>query len=172
MFISVNKPLLSCNIYLFCFFLTGPAKVTVRVENGIVKQKCSKCQEEFLTLDAVKFHMKVSKYTYKHTKKRKKCVCIFVSTHQILKYLFIFCFRVAVQMLKLRQLRTWMQTSASCWSQSFTTACLREMGTRTRPRPTLHSSVRAVWKSSRTTSGMTLVVSNIIFCSGSMLTEK
>ncbi|XP_071345335.1 zinc finger protein 280C isoform X2 [Trachinotus anak] len=35
----------------------GPAKVTVRMENGIVKQNCSKCQEEFLTQEALKCHM-------------------------------------------------------------------------------------------------------------------
>ncbi|XP_032369979.1 zinc finger protein 280C isoform X2 [Etheostoma spectabile] len=35
----------------------GPAKVIVPVENGILKQKCPKCQEEFLTQDALKFHM-------------------------------------------------------------------------------------------------------------------
>uniref|UniRef100_A0A3B4XF47 Zinc finger protein 280D n=1 Tax=Seriola lalandi dorsalis TaxID=1841481 RepID=A0A3B4XF47_SERLL len=35
----------------------GPAKVTVRVENGILKQKCSKCQEEFLTQEDLNFHM-------------------------------------------------------------------------------------------------------------------
>ncbi|XP_039987153.1 zinc finger protein 280C-like isoform X2 [Xiphias gladius] len=35
----------------------GPAKVTVRVENGIIKKKCTNCQEEFLTQEALKFHM-------------------------------------------------------------------------------------------------------------------
>ncbi|XP_034728322.1 zinc finger protein 280C isoform X2 [Etheostoma cragini] len=35
----------------------GPAKVIVPAENGISKKKCPKCQEEFLTQDALKFHM-------------------------------------------------------------------------------------------------------------------
>ncbi|XP_040899935.1 zinc finger protein 280C isoform X2 [Toxotes jaculatrix] len=35
----------------------APAKVTVQVENGILKKKCSQCQEEFLTQEALKFHM-------------------------------------------------------------------------------------------------------------------
>lgn len=35
----------------------GLAKVVVPVENGIFKKKCLKCQEEFLTQEALKFHM-------------------------------------------------------------------------------------------------------------------
>ncbi|XP_040021209.2 zinc finger protein 280C isoform X1 [Gasterosteus aculeatus] len=34
----------------------GTQKVTVSVENGILKKKCLKCQEEFLTQEALKFH--------------------------------------------------------------------------------------------------------------------
>ncbi|XP_050934319.1 zinc finger protein 280D [Lates calcarifer] len=34
-----------------------PAKVTVKVENGILKKKCSKCQEEFLTPEALNSHI-------------------------------------------------------------------------------------------------------------------
>uniref|UniRef100_A0A8D2ZE32 Zinc finger protein 280D n=1 Tax=Scophthalmus maximus TaxID=52904 RepID=A0A8D2ZE32_SCOMX len=38
-------------------FDLGPSKVTVTVENGILKKKCPKCQEEFLTPETLKFHM-------------------------------------------------------------------------------------------------------------------
>ncbi|XP_037308200.1 zinc finger protein 280C isoform X1 [Pungitius pungitius] len=34
----------------------GTQKITVSVENGILKKKCLKCQEEFLTQEALKFH--------------------------------------------------------------------------------------------------------------------
>uniref|UniRef100_A0A8D2ZE24 Zinc finger protein 280D n=1 Tax=Scophthalmus maximus TaxID=52904 RepID=A0A8D2ZE24_SCOMX len=40
--------------------LRGPSKVTVTVENGILKKKCPKCQEEFLTPETLKFHMMVT----------------------------------------------------------------------------------------------------------------
>lgn len=73
MFISENKPQNLSNLFQHCLFFvtsvfsTGPAKVTVKVENGIIKQKCPKCQEEFLTQDALKFHMTVSKAVLEHT---------------------------------------------------------------------------------------------------------
>ncbi|XP_028436746.1 zinc finger protein 280C isoform X3 [Perca flavescens] len=35
----------------------GPAKVIAPAENGILKKKCPKCQEEFLTQEALKFHI-------------------------------------------------------------------------------------------------------------------
>ncbi|XP_035855350.1 zinc finger protein 280C isoform X2 [Sander lucioperca] len=35
----------------------GPAKVIAPMENGILKKKCPKCQEEFLTQEALKFHI-------------------------------------------------------------------------------------------------------------------
>lgn len=35
----------------------APAKVIVRVENGILKKRCPKCQEELLTDEALKYHM-------------------------------------------------------------------------------------------------------------------
>ncbi|XP_041837472.1 zinc finger protein 280C isoform X2 [Melanotaenia boesemani] len=35
----------------------APAKVTVKVENGILKKKCPKCQEEIFTEEGQKFHM-------------------------------------------------------------------------------------------------------------------
>ncbi|XP_070760562.1 zinc finger protein 280C-like [Enoplosus armatus] len=35
----------------------GPIKVIVPVENGILKKKCPKCQEEFLTQEALRCHM-------------------------------------------------------------------------------------------------------------------
>ncbi|XP_044047771.1 zinc finger protein 280C isoform X2 [Siniperca chuatsi] len=35
----------------------GPTKVIVPVENGILKKKCPKCQEEFLTQEALRCHM-------------------------------------------------------------------------------------------------------------------
>lgn len=41
-------------------FSVGTQKVTVSVENGILKKKCLKCQEEFLTQEALKFHTVVS----------------------------------------------------------------------------------------------------------------
>ncbi|XP_075317452.1 zinc finger protein 280C isoform X1 [Odontesthes bonariensis] len=34
----------------------APAKVTVKLENGILKKKCPKCQEELLTEEAQKYH--------------------------------------------------------------------------------------------------------------------
>ncbi|XP_041789840.1 zinc finger protein 280C-like isoform X2 [Chelmon rostratus] len=35
----------------------GPTKVIVPVENGILKKKCSKCQEEFMTQETLRCHM-------------------------------------------------------------------------------------------------------------------
>lgn len=46
-----------------------------------------------------------------------------------------------------------VRRSASCWCQSSTTAALRETAAWRLRRPTPPSSARAVWKSSRTTSG-------------------
>lgn len=43
-----------------CFSIV-PTKVVLPVENGIFKIKCPKCQDEFLTQEALKFHMTVSK---------------------------------------------------------------------------------------------------------------
>uniref|UniRef100_A0A665U659 C2H2-type domain-containing protein n=1 Tax=Echeneis naucrates TaxID=173247 RepID=A0A665U659_ECHNA len=52
-------------------FSVGSAKI--QVENGIVKQKCSKCQEEFLTQEALKYHMMVSKNIYANISLFQSC---------------------------------------------------------------------------------------------------
>uniref|UniRef100_A0A3P8T0J4 Zinc finger protein 280D n=1 Tax=Amphiprion percula TaxID=161767 RepID=A0A3P8T0J4_AMPPE len=41
--------------------LIAPAKVIVRVENGIIKKKCPNCQEEIISEEAMKYHLMVSK---------------------------------------------------------------------------------------------------------------
>ncbi|XP_051793026.1 zinc finger protein 280C isoform X5 [Acanthochromis polyacanthus] len=37
--------------------LVAPAKVIVRVENGIIKKKCPNCQEEIISEEAMKYHL-------------------------------------------------------------------------------------------------------------------
>uniref|UniRef100_A0A3Q3PY22 C2H2-type domain-containing protein n=1 Tax=Monopterus albus TaxID=43700 RepID=A0A3Q3PY22_MONAL len=44
----------------------GPPKVTAREENGILKQKCPKCQEEFIQ-DTLKFHLMACRKNVKGT---------------------------------------------------------------------------------------------------------
>lgn len=41
------------------WFSVGPVNVAGAVENGIIKKKCPKCQEEFPHQEAVKCHMMV-----------------------------------------------------------------------------------------------------------------
>lgn len=53
-----------------------PQKVTVRVENGIAKTKCPKCQEEF-TQDVLKFHVMVSKTVVGSSGSTKTTYCTY-----------------------------------------------------------------------------------------------
>ncbi|XP_029354063.1 zinc finger protein 280C isoform X2 [Echeneis naucrates] len=62
---STNRDLSTVKRGLILQQMDSPAKrakldlgsAKIQVENGIVKQKCSKCQEEFLTQEALKYHM-------------------------------------------------------------------------------------------------------------------